>query len=376
MTRIILVRHGQTQLNLGDRVRGQVDVPLDPLGMQQAEAAAEAIATTWRPVAVYCSPLLRTVQTAEVIARRVGLEAQPHQGLLDIHFGEWQGLELSVVRERWPEIMRQWIEEPAKVQFPGGENFQVVRERGMAAIREFIDRYPDDDVVAVAHNVVNRVLLCAMLGLDNSHYWNIEQGPTAINVIEWRKNMFIIYEINNTCHLRTLPAQPPPDLLKTVSGAGQDHAAQERAGCEVTIYTDGACEPNPGPGGWAALLQFPDHEQELTGSELQTTNNRMELQAAIAALEALPERCHVHLYTDSRYLQQGITSWLRQWLRQGWRKADRSPVQNADLWQKLHALTQKHDVHWDWVRGHAGHPQNERVNSLANAAIPRRGGGR
>ncbi len=369
MTRIILVRHGQTEYNLGNRVRGQVNVPLDDVGKAQAAAAAQAIARTYHPVAIYCSPLQRTIQTAEAIAAYAGVPVQPHQGLLDVHFGAWQGLDLSEVQQRWPEVMRQWIEAPDKVQFPDGENFQIVRDRGMAAIREFIARYPDGDVVAVSHNVVNRVLLCAMLGLDNSHYWNIEQGPTAINIIEWRKGMFILFELNNTCHLRDLPAQPTPDLLTTVSGTQPSSSSN---GCKVTVFTDGACEPNPGPGGWAALLQFGDREQELSGGAQETTNNRMELQAAIAALEALPNRCAVHLYTDSRYLQQGITTWLPQWLRHGWRKADRSPVQNADLWQRLHTLTQQHNVHWDWVRGHAGHPENERVNRLAYAAIPRR----
>lgn len=140
---------------------------------------------------------------------------------------------------------------------------------------------------------------------------------------------------------------------------------------KVTIYTDGACMPNPGPGGWAAILRYADREKVLTGGDLHTTNNRMELQAAISALEALREPCQVELYTDSRYLQQGITSWLSGWMARGWRKSDGTSVLNADLWRRLHALTQQHEVRWHWLRGHSGDPQNARANRLASQAIPR-----
>ena len=142
---------------------------------------------------------------------------------------------------------------------------------------------------------------------------------------------------------------------------------------EVTIYTDGACEPNPGPGGWAAILRYGTYEKIISGGEPHTTSNRMELQAAIAALEALNQPCRVEFYTDSQYLQQGITTWLPQWLERGWRKSDHKPVLNADLWQKLYALTLQHEIHWHWIRGHSNDPQNERVNRLAYRAIPRGG---
>lgn len=142
---------------------------------------------------------------------------------------------------------------------------------------------------------------------------------------------------------------------------------------EVTIYTDGACEPNPGPGGWAAILRYGTHEKILSGGEAHTTSNRMELQAAIAALEALKQPCRVEFYTDSQYLQQGITKWLPQWVERGWRKSDHKPVQNADLWQKLQALALQHEIHWHWIRGHSNDPTNERVNRLAYGAIPRGG---
>lgn len=141
----------------------------------------------------------------------------------------------------------------------------------------------------------------------------------------------------------------------------------------VTIYTDGGCRPNPGPGGWAAILIYGDHERELVGSDPDTTNNRMELTAAIQALGALRKPCVVHLYTDSEYLQRGITEWLPDWLRQGWRRGKKGKggdVKNRDLWEKLAELIHQHDIHWHWVRGHAGDEYNERVDRLANRAIP------
>jgi len=140
---------------------------------------------------------------------------------------------------------------------------------------------------------------------------------------------------------------------------------------KIVVYTDGACKPNPGPGGWAVVLRYRNTERQLTGGEHQTTNNRMELTAAIAALEALDQPSRVELHTDSRYLQRGITEWLSGWIARGWRKADRKPVLNADLWKQLHTLIQKHDVQWHWVRAHAGDPMNERVDALAFGAIPR-----
>jgi len=136
----------------------------------------------------------------------------------------------------------------------------------------------------------------------------------------------------------------------------------------VTIYTDGACDPNPGPGGWAAVLLYRGAEKVLTGSERHTTNNRMELQAAISALEALGGSTRVQLHTDSEYLKRGVTEWLSRWIARGWLKSDNRPVLNVDLWQRLHALTLRHDIEWHWVRGHSGDPQNERVDRLAHQA--------
>lgn len=140
---------------------------------------------------------------------------------------------------------------------------------------------------------------------------------------------------------------------------------------EVEIWTDGACSGNPGPGGWAALLRYGDHERTLSGAEPRTTNNRMELLAAIRALEALKRPCRVRLVTDSEYLKKGITEWLPRWKARGWRTSERKPVKNADLWRRLDELATRHHVEWEWVRGHAGHPENERVDRLARAALKR-----
>ena len=138
----------------------------------------------------------------------------------------------------------------------------------------------------------------------------------------------------------------------------------------VIIHTDGACKGNPGPGGWGAVLQAGGgHEKELWGGEANTTNNRMELMAAIMALEALKRPCKVELHTDSKYVMQGITEWMRGWKARGWLTADKKPVKNADLWQRLDAARLRHDVKWRWVKGHAGHELNERADQLANRGV-------
>jgi ribonuclease HI len=137
----------------------------------------------------------------------------------------------------------------------------------------------------------------------------------------------------------------------------------------VEIHTDGACRGNPGPGGWGAILRNGQTEKELYGGERETTNNRMELMAAIQALEALKRPCEVTLVTDSEYVKKGITEWLASWKRRGWKTAGKKPVKNQDLWQRLEAATHTHKIHWQWIRGHTGHPENERADRLANRAI-------
>lgn len=133
----------------------------------------------------------------------------------------------------------------------------------------------------------------------------------------------------------------------------------------IEIFTDGACSGNPGPGGWGAILRWKGHEKELCGGEAETTNNRMELMAAIRALESLKRDARVNIYTDSTYVRDGITSWIHGWKRNGWKTAAKKPVKNEDLWRRLDEAIRSHDVEWHWVKGHAGHPENERADELA-----------
>ncbi|WP_115048039.1 ribonuclease HI [Xanthomonas arboricola] len=143
----------------------------------------------------------------------------------------------------------------------------------------------------------------------------------------------------------------------------------------IEVHTDGSCLGNPGPGGWAALLRYNGREKELSGGEATSTNNRMELMAAIMALETLTEPCQIVLHTDSQYVRQGITEWMSGWVRRGWKTAGGDPVKNRELWERLHAATQRHRIDWRWVKGHNGDPDNERVDVLArNQAIAQRGG--
>jgi ribonuclease HI len=137
----------------------------------------------------------------------------------------------------------------------------------------------------------------------------------------------------------------------------------------VEIFTDGACSGNPGPGGWGAILRYGGVDKELNGGEPATTNNRMEMMAAIMAIEAVKRPCEIHLHTDSEYLRQGITTWIHSWKARGWKTADKKPVKNVDLWQRLERAIETHDVHWHWVKGHSGHVENERADELARLAI-------
>ncbi|MCG8508890.1 MAG: ribonuclease HI [Rhodospirillales bacterium] len=145
---------------------------------------------------------------------------------------------------------------------------------------------------------------------------------------------------------------------------------EENKNDAVEIFTDGACSGNPGPGGWGVLLRWRGHEKELSGGEAETTNNRMEMMAAIKALEALERPVRVILHTDSRYLRDGITGWIHNWKRNGWKTAAKKPVKNEDLWRRLDGLLSRHQVEWRWVKGHAGHPDNERADALARAGVP------
>ena len=152
-----------------------------------------------------------------------------------------------------------------------------------------------------------------------------------------------------------------------------DTAAKAIREAAVEIYADGACRGNPGPGGWGVILRSRGTERELFGGESATTNNRMELTAVIRALEALKRRCRVAVYTDSQYVQKGISEWIHSWKRRGWRTADKKPVKNEDLWRRLDELAREHSIEWHWVRGHSGHAENERADALANRGIDEMG---
>ncbi len=143
---------------------------------------------------------------------------------------------------------------------------------------------------------------------------------------------------------------------------------------KVVVYTDGGCRGNPGPGGWGAVLQFGEHEKEIYGYEAETTNNRMELMAAISALELLSRSCEIELTTDSQYVRQGILEWMDGWKKRGWKTAAKKPVKNKDLWQRLDAAVQSHNIKWHWIKGHSGHPGNDRADDLANRAMDEKKG--
>jgi len=202
MTRIILVRHGQTEWNRVERFRGRADVPLNETGLAQAAATGRRVAAEWRPAAVYSSPLNRALRTAEAIARHFGLPVLPHPGLLDIHYGEWQGLTPDEVRQRWPEIARDWYEAPHLARIPGGETLDELRSRGLAAVNELGARHEGGTIVLVGHTVINRIILLAVMGLGNDRFWRLRQDTCAINVFEAEGGDFTIVSLNDTCHLR------------------------------------------------------------------------------------------------------------------------------------------------------------------------------
>jgi broad specificity phosphatase PhoE len=203
-THILLVRHGQTGWNEGAgqvRYRGQTDIPLDEVGHAQARALAARLAG--EPIAgVYASPLQRAVQTAQPTADRLALPVVPHPGLLDMNLGEWQGLTHTEATRRYPEVHRRWLEAPHTVTLPGGENLAAVLERGKAAVAELVARHAGETVMLVGHQVVNKVLVCWLLGLDNSHYWRVAQDNACLNIFTHANGVFNVVTLNDTCHLR------------------------------------------------------------------------------------------------------------------------------------------------------------------------------
>ena len=205
MTRIVLVRHGQTAWNREARFRGRADIELDEFGLKQAEATGRYLVSRWPVAAVYASPMRRAMQTAEAIARAHGLTARPLEGLMDINFGELQGLSLDETAQRYPAIYWAWEKAPHTVLFPGGEGLDDVRSRVVAALDEVVVRHPEQAVALVSHTVVNRVLLCAVLGWGNDRFWRLRQGTCAVNVFDAEDDgTFTIVLLNDTCHLQDL----------------------------------------------------------------------------------------------------------------------------------------------------------------------------
>ncbi len=205
MTRIVLIRHGQTAWNREARFRGRSEIPLDETGLKQAEATGHYVAARWPVVAVYASPMLRTMQTAEAIARAQGLSAQPMEELIDADFGEFQGLLADEAARLYPDVYQAWLKAPHQVQFPGGESLAHVRSRVIRALDEVKIRHPGQSVAFVSHIVVNRVLLCAVLGLGNERFWRLGQEPCAVNVFDIEDDGdFTVQLLNDTSHLEYL----------------------------------------------------------------------------------------------------------------------------------------------------------------------------
>jgi len=201
MTRICLVRHGQTEWNRELRFRGRADVPLDENGRKQADALADAL--TGKGIsAIYTSPLMRSMETARPVAKVFHLQIITIQGFIDINYGEWEGLAYDEVRQRYADLYREWEERPDSVRFPDGESLEEVKRRSFSAFMQVVAENPDSSILIIPHRVINKVLLCAILGLSNDHFWNIRQDTGCINEIEYSDSRFVLVSMNDTCHLR------------------------------------------------------------------------------------------------------------------------------------------------------------------------------
>jgi len=203
MTSVYLVRHGQTAWNKEEIFRGRTDVPLDETGLRQAELTGQYF-KGMEIHGIYSSPLSRAWQTAQKIAQFHNLKVEPMEEILDMSFGDWEGHPHQEIRKIDSETYRQWVESPHLVRLPGGESLDDVRVRAMAALEEVIRKHPEKTLVLVSHRVVCKVLICAILGLDNSHFWQIAQDTTAINLIQYKNGKYILSLMNETCHLKTL----------------------------------------------------------------------------------------------------------------------------------------------------------------------------
>ncbi len=201
MTTILLTRHGQTEWNREERFRGQIDVPLNATGERQAAALAERL-TAFPIAAIYTGPLQRAARTGEICAQRLGLTSQVLPGLLDANYGAWQGLSPDEVAARDPDLFRQYVTTPAAVHFPAGESLEILQRRAVGALEEAVARHPGETIVLVAHLGVNKVLLCAALGLDLNRYWSLRQDPCCLNILRYHgPGRYEIVALNDTCHM-------------------------------------------------------------------------------------------------------------------------------------------------------------------------------
>jgi broad specificity phosphatase PhoE len=211
MTRIVLVRHGRTEWNKDQIFRGTVDIPLDDQGRKEAACARDWLRETVFHAA-YSSPLGRAVETAEIILAPHGVAVRKLDGLADLNYGDWQGKTDEEVRKMYPDLHRQWREAPHTVVFPGGEGLAAVRKRSLAAVEEVVARHPEKTVLLAGHRVVNKVLIAALLGLDDSHFWEIGQDTAALNEFAYREGKWICRLVNDTCHLRGLAGRVTADF--------------------------------------------------------------------------------------------------------------------------------------------------------------------
>ena len=211
MTRILLVRHGRTEWNKGQIFRGTVDIPLDEQGRKEAACARDWLEEASFDAA-YSSPLGRAVETAEIILEPHGLTVHKHEGLIDLNYGEWQGKPNEEVKRIYPELYQQWREAPHTVVFPEGEGLGAVRDRSLSAVEEVVAKHPDETVLLAAHRVVNKVLIAALLGLDDSHFWEIGQDTAALNEFVYQDGKWICRLVNDTCHLRGLADRVTTDF--------------------------------------------------------------------------------------------------------------------------------------------------------------------
>jgi broad specificity phosphatase PhoE len=216
MTKVILVRHGQTAWNREERFRGHAEVPLDEIGLAQAKATAARISAQWKPDAIYAGPLSRTVKTAEPAAQLFNLDVQIEPDLIDADCGDWQGFSPGEVNKRWPAEFHSYLHTPRDFQFPGGESLEQARRRAMNCVNILIEHHPDQIIVLVSHTALNRLILLSVLGLDSHSFWSIRQDTCAINVFESEENQLTLITLNETGHLLSVNANKPTTESKTI----------------------------------------------------------------------------------------------------------------------------------------------------------------